>query len=91
MSYEDFYEDANDLATYTINGLGRDDDTGAPGPINWVGDADNEYIFGGDWHDELEGGAGNDLMYGFEGDDTILGGMGVDRLFGDGGNDTIFV
>ena len=79
------------MATYTINNLRGDDETGDPGSIVWVGDADNEYIFGGDWHDQLTGNAGNDIMYGFEGDDEIIGGDGVDRLFGDAGDDTIFV
>ena len=91
MPYQDFYEDANDAATLVINGQGGDDDTGMPGGVVWTGDADNEYIFGTMWDDELSGDAGNDIMYGFEGDDTIIGGLGTDRLFGDGGDDTIFV
>ena len=44
--------------------------------VSWLGDADNEYIFGTSWSDMLEGSVGNDILYGFEGDDTIIGGDG---------------
>ena len=62
---------------------------GEPGGIRWVGDADNETIFGTDWLDILNGVAGDDRVYGFEGDDTITGGNGRDRLFGGPGDDFI--
>ena len=91
MPYQDFYEDANDAATLVIDNQGVGTDTGMPGGVTWMGDADNEYIFGTMWEDTLSGDAGNALLYGFEGDDTIAGGYGIDRLFGDAGNDFIAV
>ena len=50
--------------------------TGQPGGIAWSGDADNEYIFGTSWADNLYGEGGNDIMYGFEDDDFMQGGEG---------------
>ena len=91
VEYQDFYEDANDAATLAIANQGGATDTGMPGGVTWMGDADNEYIFGTMWEDTLSGDAGNDLLYGFEGDDTIAGGYGIDRLFGDAGDDFIVV
>ena len=38
QSYQEFYEDANNTGSYTINGLGND--TGDP-TIEWIGDMDN--------------------------------------------------
>ena len=91
VEYQDFYEDANDAATLVINGQGRADDTGMPGGVTWMGDADNEYIFGTMWLDTLNGDNGNDILYGFEGDDTIIGGYGIDRLFGAAGDDLMYL
>ena len=62
-----------------------------PGGVTWDGDDDQEYIFGTEWDDMLDGMGGNDLLYGFEGDDTIIGGNGVDRLFGDAGDDLMYL
>ena len=57
--------------------------------LEWIGDADNEKIFGTSWQDNLFGGDGNDYLYGMEGGDWISGGDGVDRIFGGGGDDRI--
>lgn len=72
---------ANSVINNDLNGIGG---------VKWVGDADNEYIFGTAWLDKLYGAAGDDVIYGFEEDDFIYGGTGKDRLFGDGGDDTIY-
>ena len=58
--------------------------------IYWLGDEDNEYIFGSSWLDKLYGGDGNDILYGFEGDDIILGRNGQDSIFGGPGDDIIY-
>lgn len=59
-----------------------------------MGGADS--IFGGDWHDELDGGkdadaidgaGGNDTIVGGTGNDTIIGGVGADVLTGGAGED----
>ena len=59
------------------------------GGLRWIGDADNEMIFGTAWMDNLIGNEGNDHIYGMEGNDFISGGDGIDRLFGGGGDDRI--
>jgi len=58
--------------------------------VEWIGDVDNEIIFGTAWLDVLQGGYGNDNLYGFEGNDYITGGDGADSIFGDGGDDRIY-
>lgn len=94
--YKEFYNENDALArTYKINqlsngNLASNSGTGAPGGVEWSGNANNEYVFGGMWEDILDGDAGNDLVYGFEGDDLIIGGDGQDRLFGDAGDDVLW-
>jgi Ca2+-binding RTX toxin-like protein len=68
----------------------KDNKFGTLGGLEWVGDEDNEYIFGTSWLDVLKGEAGNDVLYGLEGADKIYGGKGNDRIFGDAGDDTIY-
>jgi Ca2+-binding RTX toxin-like protein len=64
----------------------------------FVGDLDNNTVYGyagndtllgmgGD--DSLNGGEGNDLIYGGEGADNLTGSSGNDRLYGEAGNDVI--
>ena len=60
------------------------------GGVEWIGDEDNEYIFGTSWLDKLYGNDGDDIIYGLESNDLIVGGLGTDRLFGDGGDDIIW-
>ena len=60
------------------------------GGVTWVGDRDNEILFGTDWNDILKGDEGNDTIYGFEGDDKLYGDEGNDKLFGDAGDDIIY-
>jgi len=54
-----------------------------------TGNANNNWIFGGDGDDYISGRAGNDSLYGADGDDVIEGGSGADLLSGGAGNDTV--
>ena len=47
--------------------------TGDLSGLRWIGDVDNEYIWGTSWEDTLVGGSGNDVLYGFESNDVIQG------------------
>ena len=69
---ETFIQDAQQLNSKAFESL----DT--IGGIEWVGDDDNEKIFGSSWMDNLFGGKGDDQLYGMEGRDWIAGGDGVD-------------
>ena len=61
------------------------------GGLEWLGDDDNEKIFGTGWFDNLFGGKGDDELYGFEGNDYIEGGNGADRILGGAGDDVIYI
>ncbi|WP_081603032.1 calcium-binding protein [Fortiea contorta] len=56
---------------------------------NLVGTNRNDYLFGGDGDDYIDGGKGNDWLFGGDGNDTLDGGKGNDYLFGGDGNDII--
>ena len=58
-------------------------------PVSITGDANDNYLYGGDGNDTIMGGAGNDRIYGGAGADTISGGAGADMIDGGAGNDTI--
>lgn len=86
------FEDANTDTVVKIRVVepSADNKFGTLGGLDWVGDADSEYIFGTSWLDVLKGEDGNDVLYGLEGADKIYGGKGKDRIFGDGGDDMIW-
>ncbi|MEF8701743.1 MAG: calcium-binding protein [Candidatus Accumulibacter sp. UW26] len=50
----------------------------------------NDYVYGGDDNDTLDGGTGDDYVYGGDGNDVLDGGAGKDYLYGSGGNDSVF-
>jgi phospholipase/lecithinase/hemolysin len=54
-----------------------------------VGTSENDYLFGTQTDDNIDGFAGNDLIFGFAGNDRIEGWDGNDWLFGNKGNDIL--
>ena len=59
----------------------------------------DDFLYGGEGHDQLYGGfgddrlyggTGNDILHGEDGDDRLYGGSGTDTLFGHEGDDIIF-
>lgn len=58
-----------------------------PVPVEFYGEAGNDYLAGGRVNDLIDGGEGNDRLFGGIGDDVLLGGSGNDRLSGGTGND----
>jgi len=48
----------------------------------------NDFLYGTDRSDSIQGLGGDDIIYGNQGDDTIDGGGGNDSMSGFGGNDT---
>ncbi len=63
---------------------------GTDGDDSIEGQADNEFILGGDGNDTLDGGDGNDSLRGQIGIDTLSGGSGDDILGGGQGNDNLY-
>ena len=63
---------------------------GTDGDDSIEGQADNEFILGGDGNDTLDGGDGNDSLRGQIGIDTLSGGNGDDILSGGQGNDDLY-
>lgn len=51
--------------------------------------AGNDFLYGGNQRNVLNGGAGNDHIFGRGGSDSIVGGVGSDRLYGGTGDDSI--
>jgi len=51
--------------------------------------AGDDFLFGGEGPDILNGDAGNDLIHGRGGNDTISGGLGADFIVGFAGDDVI--
>ncbi|PZX18366.1 Ca2+-binding RTX toxin-like protein [Palleronia aestuarii] len=49
----------------------------------------DDYVFGGDGDDRLNGGPGEDTVYGGNGDDYVGGGIGDDTVGGGNGNDGV--
>ncbi|MEJ2418050.1 MAG: calcium-binding protein, partial [Exilibacterium sp.] len=56
--------------------------------IKFVGDDNNNSLYGSNDGDTLEGNGGNDTLDGQGGDDTLIGGTGNDTLAGGSGSDT---
>ena len=54
-----------------------------------AGTEGNNWLFGTEGRDRIDGGGGNDKIFGDEGDDLILAGSGNDWAFGGDGNDQI--
>ena len=104
QEYNDFWANANEGAAVTIldaeddsgkhHGSGaknpKDNGFGGLGGVEWIGDDDNENLFGTGWLDEIFGGKGADDIRGLGGDDYITGGDGVDKIWGDAGDDRIY-
>lgn len=62
--------------------------------INRTGNARNNFLYGTQGYDTLDGGAGNDYLRGYAGNDLLTGGDGADRFvfertFAANGTDTI--
>ena len=55
--------------------------------LNYLGDDEDNSIYGGEYDDTLRGWGGNDYLYGAAGNDTLDGGAGDDTLDDDEGND----
>lgn len=73
-------------------------DTSTAGTTKYGYNGKNDYIFGGDGNDTLNGFAASgtdtsstDYLYGEAGDDTLDGGLGADQMYGGAGNDTYIV
>jgi Ca2+-binding RTX toxin-like protein len=49
----------------------------------------NDFIWGNNGDDYIDGGAGNDTLRGWYGNDSIFGGAGNDSLYGEVGNDLL--
>ncbi len=49
----------------------------------------DDFIYGTELHDQLDGLAGNDYLYAGAGDDTVEGGLGNDFIQGGSGSDTL--
>ena len=57
---------------------------------NVIGTSQNDFLFGNNEVNILDGGAGNDLIHSFGGADTLIGGTGIDTaLFTAGGGVTV--
>jgi Ca2+-binding RTX toxin-like protein len=54
-----------------------------------TGNAQDNFITGGNVGNKLDGGAGDDTLRGGHGNDSLLGGLGNDQLTGGAGKDTI--
>lgn len=59
----------------------------------FIGDYNNNVIYGTEYDDTIDGALGNDVLIGKGGNDTFLvkGGQGPDHYDGGSGNDTILV
>jgi len=55
-----------------------------------TGNADRNYIDGGDGHDVIYGEGGSDVLYGGEGHDILYGGEDRDYLYGGTGYNTLY-
>ena len=95
--YTEIYENTSEGRMYTFNDAtpdrmysGIQAASGLGGGVTWMGDNDNEFVFGTSWADVLMGDDGDDTLYGFEGDDKLYGGDGDNKLFGDGGDDILY-
>jgi len=76
--------------TLTTGTSGTDSITGYNGSANRMsGLSGNDYLYGGDAADLIDGGADNDSLSGRAGNDTLLGGDGNDTLNGEGDNDSL--
>ncbi|WP_420865319.1 Calx-beta domain-containing protein, partial [Nodularia spumigena] len=51
--------------------------------------AGNDYLYGEDGNDTINGGGDNDYLYGGSGDDILNGDAGNDTIYGQDGNDTL--
>lgn len=74
FAFDDKTITAADMAGITVKGMGTDK---------------NDYLYGWDTADIINGGSGNDRLYGENGNDTLLGGGGEDELYGGTGNDVL--
>lgn len=83
------YLEDSDASAYDSHEHDHDEFNGITG-VEWIGDADNEIIFGTSWLDGMFGEEGDDKIMGLEGADYISGGPGVDMLYGGAGNDQIW-
>ena len=75
--------------TANVTGFENVDASNSSAAVSITGDANDNYLYGGDGNDTIMGGAGNDRIYGGAGADTISGGAGADMIDGGVGNDTI--
>jgi Ca2+-binding RTX toxin-like protein len=63
--------------------------TGTAGPDGFMGDRDNETMYGGAGDDVIFGGEGLSFLRGEEGNDILVGGSSFDDMHGNMGNDTL--
>ena len=56
---------------------------------NLIGSNYDDYLYGNEVGNKIEGGIGSDSIEGWDGDDTLLGGVGNDYHTGGSGNDSI--
>jgi len=49
----------------------------------------DDWGYGSEWGDRIDGEGGNDLLHGLSGNDTLIGGAGTDWLYGDFGDDLL--
>jgi len=56
---------------------------------NVIGSAGDDWLYGDEIGNFMQGGAGDDYIRGWAGDDYLEGGAGIDIFYGDGGNDVV--
>ena len=82
-SLPDNVEDLTLTGVSAVNGTGN----GLDNVI--IGNAADNYLYGGDGNDQLDGQAGDDYLYGQAGNDLLNGGDGQDWIVGDLGDDIL--
>ncbi len=81
------------IDVFLANGLGGRDALGDKffGIENVIGTSQNDFLWGDNSNNTLNGGDGHDYLRGFGGNDILIGGNGTDTLHGDDGNDTLLI
>ncbi len=60
-------------------------------PVDFLGTASDDNLFGNTLNNTFRGLAGNDFIFGDDGNDTIYAGLGDDTFFGGNGRDTLIL
>lgn len=71
------------IGTANLNGTGNNLNN------SLLGNEGNNYLYGLDGNDTLDGSSGDDYLVGGDGNDSLSGGLGNDNLLGGNGNDSL--